>query len=533
MDEKRDFHHGRHAGVLIPLFSIPSRHSWGVGEIPDIPRFAQWLTVTGLDFVQLLPVNEMEEGQNSPYSALSAMAIDPVFISLEEVPEFAEAGGEEMLDPVDRDRLARAKASSSVEFRTVRGVKALALHASFAAFRQRHRGTRSERDRGFREFTEQERWWLDDYALFRALHDEHRGRYWRDWEPALRDREPKALAQARERLDASILYYEYLQWLAHEQWQRARRDCGPVGIFGDFPFMVSGHSADVWARQHEFRVDASVGVPPDAFSETGQDWGLPVCRWEVMERSDYEWLRQRARRCTELYDGFRIDHLVGFYRTFVRERHGGTYFTPPLEPAQLAQGERLMRLFADSGARIIAEDLGVVPDFVRDSLARLQIPGLKVLRWEREWHEKKQPFRYPSDYPAESVAISSTHDTETLAEWWDGANHQERRLCAELPVLREAGCDPEAPFSPVVRDVLLRALFAAGSNFVIIPIQDIFGWRDRVNVPAVVNEQNWTWRLPWPADDLLSQPEARERAAFLRTLAEAHRRNMTGQGLRP
>jgi 4-alpha-glucanotransferase len=513
------FHTGRHAGLLMPLFSMPSHESWGVGEIPDLARFARWLEQAGVDFVQLLPVNEMDEGQNSPYSALSAMAFDPVFISLAHVPEFHERGGERVLDREDRRRLDRARQSKAVDFRSVRAVKTVALQASFAAFRERHPGSDSERGRAFREFAERERWWLDEYALFRALHDEHHAAYWREWEPPLRHRDPQALSQARVRLGSKIHYYEYLQFLADEQWRRARRDGGRVGIFGDFPFMVSGHSADVWARQNEFRLDASVGVPPDAFSETGQNWGLPAYRWRIHEKSNYEWLRQRARRCTELFDGFRIDHLVGFYRTYVREPDGRRHFTPPNEPDQLAQGERLIRAFRDTSACIVAEDLGSVPDFVRESLARLHVPGLKVLRWERHWHTRGQPFRMPDEYPTESVALSGTHDTETLADWWDEADDDERRLCAELPDLREAGCTPDAPFSPAIRDALVRTLYRAASDFVILPIHDVFGWRDRINVPAVVDDKNWTWRLRWPVDELSAQPEAQERAAFLRRLA--------------
>jgi 4-alpha-glucanotransferase len=524
MGERRDFHAGRHAGVLVPLFSIPSRSSWGVGEIADLAGFAGWLRQAGLDFVQLLPVNEMQEGQNSPYSALSAMAIDPIFIALGDVPEFQDAGGESSLTDSDRQRLAQARGAATVDFGTVRALKSLALHSSFHAFRERHLGSLSDRSRAFRDFLGREAWWLEDYALFRALHDEHRAGHWRDWEPELRDRQPGALEHARQRLADTILYYQYVQWLADEQWRRARADCDGIGWFGDFPFMVSGHSSDVWARQHEFRLDASVGTPPDAFSETGQNWGLPAYRWDRLAEGNYEWLRQRARRCTELYDGFRVDHLVGFYRTFVREPGGRKYFTPPDEPSQIAQGEHIMRAFKDAGARIIAEDLGLVPDVVRASLMRLRIPGLKVLRWEREWHRPRQPFRDPAHYAAESVAISGTHDTETLAEWWDSASPEERHLCAEIPGLREAGCDPDAPFGPRTRDALLRALFRAGSNFVIVPFPDLFGWRDRVNVPAVVNDENWTWRLPWPIDDLDALPEARERAAFLRALAREYGR---------
>jgi 4-alpha-glucanotransferase len=519
MAEPGRFASGRHAGILMPLFSIPSRASWGVGEIADLARLAEWLRQTGLDFVQLLPVNEMEEGQNSPYSALSAMAIDPVFIAPEEVPELA--GNGDILDAGDRDRLERVRRTTAIDYRSVRALKARALHSAFVVFRERHFGADTDRDRGFRQFVDRHRWWLDDYALFRALHDEHRGAYWREWEPALRDRHPEALAGARTRLEASILFYQYQQWIADDQWRRARHDCGGIGLFGDFPFMVSGHSADVWARQHEFHLDASVGVPPDPFSPDGQDWGLPPYRWEVMAGNDYEWLRQRIWRCTELYDGFRIDHLVGFYRTYIRERDGHRYFSPGEERAQLAQGERLMRLFADSGARIVVEDLGVVPDFVRESLARLDVPGLKVLRWERRWHDPGQPFRHPADdYPPASVAISATHDTDMLAEWWDSAGADERRLCAAIPGLREAGCDPDRPFSAATRDALLAVLFHARSDLVIVPIQDVFGWRDRVNVPGVVDEQNWTWRMPWPIDTLRAQPEAQERARFLRALVE-------------
>jgi 4-alpha-glucanotransferase len=512
------FDHGRHAGVLVPLFSIPSRGSWGVGEIADLPQFARWLAAAGLDLVQLLPVNEMEEGQNSPYSALSAMAIDPVFIALREVEEFTEAGGEAALDAADRTRLEDVRRRPTVDFRSVRALKRGAFHLAFHVFRERH-AAGTARAGEFQAFVDREGWWLDDYALFRALHDEHQGCYWRDWEPELRGRDPVALGRARVRLRDAILYYQYLQWLADRQWRRARRDCGSVGIFGDFPFMVSGHSADVWSRQHQFRIDASVGVPPDASSETGQDWGLPVYRWDVMRHDGFEWLRQRARRSTDLYDGFRVDHLVGFYRTYVRERSGDSYFTPADEAAQTAQGEHILALLREGGARIIAEDLGTVPDFVRESLARVGVPGLKVLRWEREWHTPDQPFKRLEDYPAESVAISGTHDTDTLAEWWDGADRRERALCAAIPGLREAGCNPDAPYDDHLRDALLQLLFRARSNLVIIPIQDLFGWRDRVNLPGVVNDENWTWRLPWPIEDLPVLAEARERAAFLRALA--------------
>ena len=160
-------------------------------------------------------------------------------------------------------------------------------------------------------------------------------------------------------------------------------------------FSVHGerHTRDVLGAQREFHLDASVGVPVADGSEEAQDWGLPAYRWEVIGPEGYRWLAERTRRCADLFDAFRVDHLVGFYRTYARDRRGHGFFSPGDEHTQVAQGEALMALFRSRGSLIVAEDLGVVPDFVRASQARLGVPGLKVLRWERLWHSHGQPFR--------------------------------------------------------------------------------------------------------------------------------------------
>jgi 4-alpha-glucanotransferase len=511
--------------VLIPLFSMPSRRSWGIGEIPDLGPFARWMCRAGLDFVQLLPIDEMDRAHNSPYAAVSAMAIDPLFVALDDVVDFGNAGGEQALPSEARDALAVTRSAGTLQYDAVRVAKTAALELAFDAFDDPPPGS-TARTQAFHAFVSAHAWWLDDYTLFRALHDESGGGYWREWEEGVRHRRSEALRDARARLARRIRYHAYVQWIADEQWRQTRRHSG-VAMFGDFPFMVSGHSADVWSRQSEFRLDASVGVPPDATSASGQDWGLPAYRWEVSAAGGHGWLRQRADRCAALFDGFRIDHLVGFYRTFVWERDGTGAFVPADERDQIAQGETLLQLFASTGARLIAEDLGTVPDFVRESMSRLGVPGLKVLRWERQWDEPEQPFRDPAAYPQVSVATTGTHDTETLAEWWSGAEADERRKCAATATMRRAGLQPDGPFSPAVRDALVEGMFAAGSDLVLLPIQDVFGWPDRVNNPEAGSQANWTWRLPWRVEDLMSEPEAVERAGFLRSLgrqvARSHR----------
>ena len=515
----RDFFHGRHAGLLVPLFSLPSRESWGIGEIGDLPRLGAWMADAGFSFVQLLPINEMADGQNSPYSAMSAMAIDPIFISPAAVPDVESLGGEALLQPRERALLEKARQSKTIDYAAVRTVKMFALRAGFNHFRQEEWKRDTKRALRLKAFIDAARWGIDDYALFRALHARARGQAWQAWDAPLRDRAPAALEAARQELATEILFYSYLQWLAADQWDQARKAC-EIGVFSDFPFMVSGDSADVWSRQQDFRVDASVGAPPDAFSKTGQDWGFPAYRWDVIAAGGYEWLAARARRSAELSDGYRVDHLVGFFRTYVREASGVAAFEPPDETHQMAQGEAVLNVLTATGARVIAEDLGVIPKFVRKTLDRLEIPGYKVQRWERHWDATGKPFKNPLKYPAGSVATSSTHDTETIAEWWDEAPIEERR--AHVAVDREGSAkpDPAMAFNESTRDAILSLLYRSGSDLLLLPIQDVFGWKDRINTPALINDDNWTWRLPWLVDEMTKEPAAAERAAFIRGLAE-------------
>ena len=263
----------------------------------------------------------------------------------------------------------------------------------------------------------------------------------------------------------------------------------PVRVFGDLPFMISANSADVWRHQAEFRLDATVGAPPDAFAKDGQDWGLPPWSWRVMRAGDYRWFRARARRHAHLFEGFRIDHLVGLYRTWTRplDKTQPAHFEPADLAEQQALGDDLVSIFKSSGAEVIAEDLGSVPAFVRTSISALGVPGFKVLQWERHWNEPGQPPVDPRTFPALSVATTGTHDIEPLAAT---ATESEVRVAVE-------------------------GLLAAGSYLSLVPMQDVFAWPDRINTPSVVNELNWTWRVPQLVDAWAEWPEARRRQAWL------------------
>jgi 4-alpha-glucanotransferase len=513
----------RHAGVILPLFSTVSTSSWGIGELPDLAPLSRWLSSAGFDRLMLLPLGTMPEGETSPYSAMSAMAIDPVYISVERLEDLPRANGAAVVPEEIAQDVDSARGGSRIQYAIVRRAKICALTLAFDRFHADEWGRFTTRAASLAAYIARERWWLDDYALYRAL-AETLPDSWRKWPEPLRDREPKAIDDARRQLAREVLRHQYWQWIAESQWQAARavaREHG-VTVFGDLPFVVGADSVDVWSRAHEFRLDVSTGVPPDAFSETGQDWGLPMYRWNVIEEGDYAWLRQRARRMSALFDGFRVDHLVGFYRTYGRPEGGDPFFSPAEEHLQVRQGEAVLTVFRDAGAEILAEDLGVVPDFVRASLARLGVPGCKVLRWERDWHSPGHPFLPPEHYTPVSVAMTGTHDTESLAAWWDAAQETERVAAFRLPWFAKCGlANHDGEWTEQLRDAFLELAYQTGSNDVFFPMQDVFGWRDRINTPATVGDANWTWRLPLPVDRLLEDSAAIERARFCRAAALA------------
>ena len=522
----------RSAGVLVPLFSLRNESSWGIGEIADIDGFSGWLAGASHAVLQLLPVNAVSPGENSPYSSMSAFALDPIYIALRDVEDFQALGGEASLDGEARARLERVRNGPRVDYDGVRGLKNQALEASFRHFQGRELESGSRRAADFRAFLDETAEWIYDYTLFRALH-ECRERHWFDWEQPLRDRDAQALDEQRHALSERVLFHQYLQWQAARQWQTARRAAAARGVRlkGDLPFMVSSHSADVWAHREQFRMDATVGAPPDAFSADGQDWGLPPYDWDTMAKLDYSWLRARARRAAELFDLYRIDHVVGFYRTYIIPRNGARpRFIPGEEQDQIRLGKTILGVFQSAGSEVVAEDLGVIPDFVRATMTEMGIPGYRVLRWEKEWHQPGQPFRNPAAYPELSIAVSGTHDTETLATWWENLSREERADACRIPALGVLNPETSASFTPIVHDALLEALYGSGSRSVILPIQDVFGTHDRINLPATVGPENWTYRLPWTIGELWTSASGREAAARVTARALRHGRMLAPGG---
>jgi 4-alpha-glucanotransferase len=538
-------HFSRAAGIAIPLFALRGAHDSGSGTILDLIPFIDWLGRWHQRVVQLLPLNESGPGEASPYNALSAFAIDPTYISTSQVSDISSSRvAPEWLNAISvRRRLQRLRRS---RHRQRQALYALKLHLLELGFQQFEAQVEPERRARFESFCRTQSWWIEDYALFRALKERFDWASWETWPEELRQRDTAALRQAASRLTQRVRFAQYLQWVAAEQWTEVRAHAARRGVLikGDLPFVCGRDSADVWAHRELFDLSSSAGAPPDAFSPSGQQWGLPLYAWVQMRRSGYGWWRQRARQARELYDLFRVDHLVGVFRTYAIPvtDDGTSGFVPRETEEQLIQGRDLLGALLDEAggvAGVIAEDLGTVPMWVRESLTQLGIPGYKVFRWET--HDGA--YIDPRSYPELSVATTGTHDTDTLAVWWEGLSEKERQAALlSLNVVdsgpstlrlgsgqaQDSGLstqDSGLPLSPDLHLALLHRLYEAGSVLTILPIQDLFGWSERINTPATINRRNWSYRLPVTIDGLDQTPAIRERMEVLRAMIDQSGRN--------
>ncbi len=500
--------------MLLPVFSLRSRADYGVGDFGAAEGLFAWLAAAGQRLWMLLPLLPTTSGDPSPYATSGAFGLNPLFIHLDWLPEYQDAGGARLLSARQAQALLEARAAPRILYQLVFEVKRAALSAAFTQG-EAHSGERSE---AFQHFRETQASWLEEHALFTALTEDQQHRPWWMWPEELAQREPLALAAARARLATPIRFHAWLQFVAHEQWARVRAAARARGILlcGDEPFIVGNDSVDAWAYPTLLRRDARLGVPPDAFSATGQDWGLPWFDFPAMARQDFQWLRSRAGQSATYYDLRRVDHAVGYFRQWIRDQTTPTgRFVPAEEQAQAALGEVLFGILG-TGAGIVAEDLGVNPPWVRQTLERHGIPGYRVLRWERDG----TVFRDPASFPATSLATTGTHDTETLREWWQTCSEAERLAVAQAYRAFAALRPPPPAFTAEVLDALLETVETAASSLCVIPWQDVLGQGERINLPGTVQDANWTFRMAQPVEGLLSQTNAQVAAGRLRALTE-------------
>jgi 4-alpha-glucanotransferase len=465
----------RASGILLHPTSLPGP---GVGDLGEHAfRFVDWLASAGQSLWQVLPLVAVNEG-GSPYNALSAFAGNPLLLSPAELhlhgllpPDAAAAPG---LDDDDLD------------FPAVMRWKEQVVRAAYDLL-----GEDEELGSDFAAYWKEQAYWLNDYALFRVLRDAHGGACWAEWPEPLRRRDPHALTRAEHEFSEQIERHAYAQYLFDVQWSAVRRYAHDRGIriVGDVPIFVAYDSADVWAHPELFELDEELrptvvsGVPPDYFSKTGQRWGNPLYRWDVLAKTGYRWWIDRFRRTLEMVDVVRIDHFRGFESYWEVPATEDTAMHGEWRPGP---GRALFDAVRDElgSLPVIAEDLGIITAEVEALRDDLDLPGMRVLQFAFGGDDPTNPH-LPRNYVHNAVAYTGTHDNDTVLGWYADAGRDER-----------SGVDALTGGGGEMHWRLIETVLRSDAGWAVVPLQDVLGLgsQARMNTPGVA-EGNWAWRL--------------------------------------
>ncbi len=494
----------RAAGILLHPTSLPARG--GIGDFgPAAYRFADFLASASQGLWQVLPLGPLGYG-NSPYSSTSAFAGNPLLISLDRLAEHKW---------IDHEKLAPLGApcnGAAIPSVNYDQVFAQRMPLLFEAARNFLRSGSSDALSRFQNFQTENSWWLDDFVLFDALRAKWKLQSWHQWPHDLAHREPSAIQKAREQLADDIQIRSALQFAFYEQWRALRRYCAEraIRIVGDLAIFVNYDSADVWTRPGLFRLNDDLepevvsGVPPDFFSKTGQRWGNPLYRWDVMKSRGYQWWIQRLRWATQNCDYIRLDHFRGFDQFWEipaseETAVNGRWVDGPRDDLFLKIREAL------GGLPFFAEDLGYITPAVHALRDRLQIPGMAVLQFG---FGDTGAHMYLPHRAAGKVIYTGTHDNDTVVGWWNSGAAEHERRNAEAYLGR---CDDGIHWA------FIRGAICSPASLSIVPLQDVLGLGSeaRMNIPSV-NGDNWRWRF----DQDWLRPELSGKLALLAELSD-------------
>ncbi len=397
----------RRAGILAPLFSVYSEDSLGIGDLEDLKLLIDWSAECGYSIIQLLPMNEVGS-TFCPYDSISSFALEPAY--------------------------ARLKTHSP---RKIRSTQTSPSHVDYSVKDEKMRLLKSLYDKEekvlasnkeFTLFVEENRYWIDDYSLFKALKGYHNHAPWYEWADGYKYRDKGLLEQFKREYKEEISFYKWIQWVLFTQFKDVKRYAvsKKILIMGDLPILVSRDSADVWAHSEYFKLEFAAGAPPDMYCAQGQRWGMPTYNWDGIRWDDFRYVREKLRVAENFYDILRVDHVVGLFRIWsipynepAENRGLNGFFDPTDENAWGPHGRDLLSVLQGrTSLSLCAEDLGMIPKVCRDALADTGIPGNDVQRWAKDW-QAKHDFLDPGEYRRLSVAMLSTHDTANWSGWWE------------------------------------------------------------------------------------------------------------------
>ncbi len=468
----------RLAGILLHPTSLPSLG--GIGDLgPEAYAFADFLESSGMGLWQVLPLSPPGMG-NSPYSAISAFAGNPLLISLERLVERGWLAKEEPMNP--------PAARSPIHFEEVKAYKLPLLRRAAQNFLDRGNG---DLDR-FTAFKHAHAWWLEDFVLFDVMRQVHAGATWSSWPKELARREAEGLHKFGLNYQRELEVGRAIQFAFFEQWRSLRQYCSQrdIRIMGDVAIFVNYDSADVWRNPNLFMLDENLqpsvvaGVPPDAFSITGQRWGNPLYRWEACKAQGYDWWIQRMKGTLEMCDVVRLDHFRGFESYWEIPANEPTAVNGKWVPGPRDDLFRSLR--ANLGdLPFVAEDLGLITDEVNALRERLAMPGMKVLQFG--FGDPGAHIYLPQNFEHNCVVYTGTHDNDTTRGWWEtSAGNEEKRHAANYFGNASDG----------IHWAFIRAAFSSVARLAIVPLQDVLGLGSeaRMNTPSL-SDGNWGWQF--------------------------------------
>lgn len=467
------------AGVLLPVASLPSRY--GIGTFGDAAvDFIDFLQKAGLKYWQVLPLGPTGFG-DSPYQSFSAFAGNPYFIDLDILI------GEGLLEQEDVSTVKWFEEEGFIDYEKIYRNRFKVLKKAFSSNMNQYR-----EEIMYQEFYKENSFWLEDYALFMSVKESFDSLEWLKWPEDIRLRKPDGIKNQRENLSEDIEFWKFIQYKFMRQWQNLKNYAGSKGIIiiGDIPMYVAMDSVDTWVNYNQFQMDENhqpimvAGVPPDCFSITGQLWGNPLFDWDVMEKDDFSWWRNRIRQSAKLYDIIRIDHFIGVIRYYSIPAGSETAVDGYYRPGPgLALVEAINQEIGNS--KIIAEDLGIVTEDVKKLLKKVGYPGMHVLMFA--FDGTKENPNLPVHIKKNSVVYGGTHDNDTLQGYVSSCN-------TDVVNYIKNWIDVEDKEEISMK--IMTAGFKSRANVAIFQMQDYLslGNEAKTNTPSTLGN-NWRWRL--------------------------------------